>query len=101
MLFGRFAARDKVISVGTTAQVILQNNPERIGFVMVNTGGVQITFGLNRDIVDSKGFVLPAQGDTVSSTYTEDADFPAQEISAIGATPAGELFITEFIRVGV
>ena len=100
-LFGRFTTRETTIVVGTSAGVILNNNPERIGFVMTNTGGTSITFSLKRDIVSNKGLTLAQQGDTVTTNYIEDAQYPTHELSAISDTINGELFIVEFIRVNI
>lgn len=100
-LFGRFTTRESTIAVAVNAGVILNNNPERIGYVMINTGAAQITFGLKRDQVDGKGLLLAQQGDTITTNYIEDAQFPTHEISAIAGAVGGEVFITEFIRVNV
>ena len=100
-LFGRFTTRETTIAVGVSAAVILNNNPERIGFVMTNTGGTGITFSLKRDIVANKGLILAQQGDTVTTNYIEDAQYPTHELSAISDALNGELFIVEFIRVNI
>lgn len=100
-LFGQFDTRRKVMAIGTTPVVILQNNPERIGFVMVNAGIQQITFDLIRDVVSGIGYVLPSNGDTVSTSYVEDGVVPTHEFSAVSAAAGGSLFITEFIRTNI
>ena len=100
-LFGRFTTRETTIVVGLNARVILNNNPERIGFVMTNTGNTHITFSLKRDIVSTKGLSLAQQGDTVTTNYIEDAQYPTHELSAISDAINGELFIVEFIRVNL
>ncbi len=97
-LFGRFTTRETRVVVGVNARVILNNNPERIGFVMVNTGASLITFGLRRDIVLNDGFILAQLSDTVTANYIEDAQFPTHELSAISSLAGGSLRITEFIR---
>ena len=100
-LFGKFTTRRRLIPVGVVAEVILLNNPERIGWVMVNTGNIQITFDIIQDVLDGRALVLPQGGDTVSVNYIEDAQFPTHEISMIAAAAGGEVFITEFIRVNL
>lgn len=96
--FGRFTSREQLLSVTTTARVILLNNPERIGFVLVNTGTDNITFATQQDVTLSKGFVLPNAGDTVSVSFLEDGQFSTREFSAIAGGAGGELFVTEFVR---
>jgi len=100
-LFGKFATIDNVVSVAQTPVVLLKNNPERIGYVIVNTGNIKITFGLRRDVIDGKGFIVPEAGDTMASTFVEDGDFPTRELSAIATAVGGEVFIAEFIRISL
>lgn len=100
-LFGRFTTRERTLSVGATPVVALLNNPERIAWVIVNTGTERVTFRLNQDVTAGQGFSLPNQGDTVSVNYLEDGQYPTHEISVIADAAGGELFITEFIRYGL
>lgn len=100
-LFGKFTSRERLVVVDTSAQIILLNNPERIGYIMVNTGSTKVTFALRQDVQADRGFVLPEQGDTVTVNYIEDGQFPTRELSAIASTSASELFIVEFIRYSV
>ena len=97
-LFGRFTTRESIIAIGTDAGVLIKNNPERIGLVLVNTGLALITFGLKRDLLVNKGFILSQAGDTMTSNYIEDAQFPTHELSAIADGAGGELYVVEFIR---
>jgi len=100
-LFGRFTVREGIVAVGITTQVLLKNNPERIGYVLTNTGNIQITMQLKRDLVVGKGLIIAAQGDTMSTTFIEDGQFPTFELSAIAAGVGGEVYVLEFIRVSV
>lgn len=100
-LFGRFTSRESVIAVPLTPIIIFKNNPERIGWVLVNTGNIQITIQLGREVVAGKGVIAPAQGDTITTTYIEDAQVPTREWSAVASAAGGEIFIIEMIRVGL
>lgn len=100
-LFGRFTVRENIVSVGTTAGVLMKNNPERIGYVVVNTGNIQITMGLKRNVAAGIGLIIAAQGDTLSTTYVEDGQFPAYELSAVASSAGGEVMLLEFIRDNV
>ena len=97
-LFGKFTSRRSTTNVGTTPVVILNNNPERIGWVMVNRTDNRITFDLIQDVSDGVGFILPETGDTVTVNYLEDGQFPTHEISAVCDNAAGAIFLMEFIR---
>lgn len=97
-LFGVFTTRETTLTVNADSKVILNNNPERIGFVIVNSGATLITFSLKRDLVSGTGFILPQHGDTVTSSFVEDGQFPTNELSAISDAAGGVLYILEFIR---
>lgn len=98
--FGRFTSREAVVPVGVTAQVILNNNPERIGWVLVNTGNIQITIRLDRTVSAGQGVIAAQQGDTIASTFIEDGQVPTREWSAIASAAGGEIYLLEFIREG-
>mgnify|MGYP000441070722 CR=1 FL=1 len=100
-LFGRFTVRENTISVGIVPQVLLKSSPERIGYVLTNTGNIQVTMTLARDVVVGVGLIIAQQGDTMSTTFIEDGQFPTFELSAIGSGAGAQLYIIEFIRVGV
>lgn len=97
-LFGSFVTRESLAVVATTAGVLLRNNPERIGYLLVNTGTTSLTFRLGRVITINEGIVMPNPGDTLSTTYIEDGSFPTRELNAISAISAGEILVIEFIR---
>lgn len=97
-LFGKFTTRELDVVVNITSTIIVKNNPERIGMVIVNSGGAPVTISLKRDLVPYKGLILSQQGDTLSTNYIEDAQFPTHELSAIADGIPSELYIIEFIR---
>lgn len=97
-LFGRFTTVERITTVTDSSIRVLSNSPERIGWVIVNTGTQRLTFRLNPGVVSGEGFTLVNNGDTCSVTYLEDGQFPTHEINMIAAAAGGECFITEFIR---
>lgn len=101
MMFGKFTTRERVVSVATTAAVLLKNNPERMGYILTNTGNIQITFKISQDVTAGKGIILNQLGDTLSTTFTEDGAFPTHELSAIANASGGELYVLEIMRYSV
>lgn len=97
-LFGRFTTRERVVSVDDTSILLFGNNPERMGWVLVNTAAQQLTFRLQPAVTSGEGFILVNSGDTCSVTYLEDGQFPTHEINIIAAAAGGECFVVEFIR---
>lgn len=95
---GHFRTIEKVVPVATDAAVLLKANPERVGFTIVNTGGIQITLRTSRVVEAGKGLVVAQAGDTLNSTFIEDGMFPTSELNAIAAAANGEVYVLEFIR---
>lgn len=95
---GQFTTRERVVSVATTAGVLLKNNPERIGWVIINTGNIQVTCRTSRIITAGEGLIIAQAGDTMTSNVLEDGNFPVLELSAIAAAAGGEVIVYEFIR---
>ena len=97
-LFGRFTTVERLVAVADVSIRLLNNNPERMGWIIVNVAAQQVTFRLQPGVVSGKGFVLVNNGDTASTTYLEDGQFPTHEINIIAAAAGGEVFVAEFIR---
>lgn len=97
-LFGRFTTIERIESVGNVSETLLNNNPERMGWVIVNTAAQQLTFRPSTVVVSGKGFILVNNGDTCAVTYLEDGQFPTHQLSIIAAAAGGECYVVEFIR---
>ena len=97
-LFGRFTVEDDVVAIGVNAAVLLKNNPERIGWLFINTGNIQITLRTIRKVIAGKGIIAAQQGDTINTTFIEYGMFQILEISAIAESHGGEANVIKFIR---
>lgn len=97
-LFGRFTTKRRLENIGASSEQLFGNNPERIGWVVVNTAAQQLTFVPDSIVVSGEGFILVNNGDTCSTTYLEDGQFPTHEISIIAAAAGGQCYVVEFIR---
>jgi len=97
-LFGRFTTKERIEDVSNASERLLNNNPERIGWIIVNTAAQQLTFRPSQAVVSGWGFILVNNGDTCSTTYLEDGQFPTHEISIISAAAGGQCYVVEFIR---
>lgn len=62
-----------VTSVEDTAKLILGNNPNRFGFVIINTGGEACAIALTDGVSLTEGIVLDAEGGSVSMAW--DTEF--------------------------
>ncbi|GAI81527.1 unnamed protein product [marine sediment metagenome] len=98
LLMERFKVRTRAVEnpkavtkAKDTAQIILSNNPNRLGFVIVNLGAEVCYVGLTREIeAATRGIRLDANGGIVSMIWDEDFDMVAWGwwIIAASGTPA-------------
>jgi len=84
LLMERFKVRTRAVqnpkSVTTatdTAQIILGNNPNRLGWLLINLGASPIYIALTNDVSDAKGIRLSANGGDASCVWDEDFDMTA------------------------
>lgn len=68
----RAVENPKVTSLGTTATLVLANNPNRLGWVIVNLSSNVIYLGFANDVSSSKGVRLAANGGFASRIWDED-----------------------------
>lgn len=98
LLKERFKVRTRAVenpkaitAASTTAQLILSNNPNRLGFVITNLGATVCYIGLGNDVTAAtKGIRLDANGGSVSMIWDEDFIVVAWAwwIIAASGTPA-------------
>ncbi len=68
LLLERFKVRTRAVenpvitSVGTTATLVLANNPNRLGFIVINLSTDVMYIGLTHEVSSSKGIRLDASG---------------------------------------
>lgn len=96
---GRFTVREKTVAVGTTVVEILNGNPERAGYVVVNTGGVQVQFGWSRPLGSPDAIPLGANGGGISVNVREDFVLPIFPTFAVTASGSTTVRVVEIIRI--
>lgn len=96
LLLERFKVRTravqnpKITSVGTTALEVLANNPNRLGFTIINLSTNVMYAGLSNDVSSTKGIRLAASGGSLTMVWDEDFQMVgwAWWVVASGATSA-------------
>jgi len=105
LLMERFKVRTRAIenplavtSLGATAQMILANNPNRLGAVIVNLSANIIYLSLENDVSSTKGVLLGATGGKASLVWDEDFDMTAWAWWAIASGAASALYVLEVVE---
>lgn len=84
---GRFAVEESTVVVGTAVSEILKNDPERVSWLLVNTGTTtaQVSFELSPGTPDA----IPIFGDGGSLSVNVREDFVLTTHSLLGSVAVG------------
>jgi len=84
-------------SVGATAARLFINDPDRLGFLVVNLSVNDLFIGPFPDVSATKGIRLGANGGNVSLVWFEDFEITAWEWFAIGSAAGTTLLAIEYL----
>lgn len=96
---GFFAVRERDITLTTTAQEVLRNDPERVGWLIVVTGATtaQLAFGPAPSAAAS--ILIGGGGGTFSANVRDDFTMPTNALNGNVAAGTTTLHIVEIVRV--
>lgn len=89
-----------VTTVGITAARLLINDPDRLGFLVVNLSANDIYVGPFPDVSSTKGIRLGPSGGNVVAMWEEDFEMVAWEWFAIATVGASNVLTLENIVRG-
>jgi len=85
-------------SVATTATKILNNNPDRIFWLVINLSVNKGYVGWDGEVASTKGVPIAPSGGYVSCTVEEDGELVIYEVWAVNENAAGTYYIVEIER---
>ena len=96
---GFFATTERNLTLTTTAQEVLRNNPERVGWLIVVTGatGAQLVFGSAPSAAQS--ILIGGSGGSFSANVREDFTMVTHALNGNVAAGTTTLHIVEIARV--
>ena len=96
---GFFVTRESDVTLTTTAAEVLRNDPERVGWLIVVTGGTQAQLAFNINIVTATAILIASSGGSFAANVRDD--FTLVTVSLYGNVAVGTttLHIVEIIRV--
>lgn len=82
-------------SLGTTAAMVLTNNPNRISFTIVNmsTNTVYLAFG--PDVSTTNGILLLPNGGSLSVSMGEDFELSCSEVYGVASGATSSIYTLE------
>jgi hypothetical protein len=89
-----------VSSIGTSAVQIMRQDPDRLGFVIINLSVSDIYIGSFRDVSATKGIKIPPSGGSAVALWDEDFETVGKEWFGVAGALSSALLITEYVAEG-
>lgn len=86
-------------TVSTTVTKVLQSNPDRIGFEIVNTGTVMVYLAPSNLVSSTRGYFLAPGGAAISLVWDKDLEKIAYDWYAIAASGTCSIYVSETIAL--
>jgi len=77
---------DRTSTIGTTAERILDQNPNRLQLVFTNPSSAEVYIDTTSEVALDDGFVVPAGNGTLILNVQDDGDLPTSEWYAIAGS---------------
>jgi hypothetical protein len=87
------------VTVGTTQTSLANQNPDRVGLVLVNNGAADVLIGLTSAISSTIGIRLTANGGSATLTIRDDFTLCARQWFGISGSPGNSVYVLEIIRL--
>lgn len=95
---GQYQSGTKVLTVGTTAALLLPSNPERMSMGIVNIGASDIFIGPESAVSTTRGIVLLAGGGSYTANVREDLTLPTDPWYVVSEAAGGLVYAVEIYR---
>ena len=87
------------LTMTTTAAQIVNNNGDRVGLLIMNTGSPQVFISLSNSPSSTQGILLAGLGGFFSINVRDDFTLTQRSWSGIAATGTPSLYVLEIIRI--
>lgn len=96
---GPTTLRENLTAVATGVTDVLPNDPERLGWMIVNHGANIGYLGFSREVAVGNGVFLAAGGGSASVNIVEDQELVTRAVYGIMAVLGGNWYTVEVLRV--
>jgi hypothetical protein len=83
----RSQANQENPTVGTTVDILVPSNPNRISLLLINNSASPVYWGFKTDVSSSNGGILSANGGNISWNWRDEGEFVIHEVYAVAANP--------------
>jgi len=96
-----YGSRDPegVTTLGTTAQRILKQNPNRFGFTVINLSSNTIYINTDSTVSSTNGIRIASTGGSVFFEWRLDGELPSREWFAIASGASSNLWVLTLVSI--
>lgn len=95
---GHTFTQETYLNASVTNTQILKNNPNRVGWIIINEGTYDVKVSPTNYLSAYTGWLLPANGGVISMNWKDDGEGVSQELYAVTVASVSALRIREVIR---
>jgi len=98
-LGGRTYLQERTVTVGTSIIQVLENNPNRLAYDLINESANDIRVSTDSTITATSGWLVVAKGGLFGMVYYDDGEGVGQALYAIAAAAGSVVRVREVIRL--
>lgn len=95
---GQFNVIERTVTVGIAVTELMGGNPERVGFLIVVIGTVQVSVGWTQEITATDGIPVALSGGSLSANVRDDFILPVFPMHGIVAAATSNVRVIEIVR---
>lgn len=84
-----------VTAVPTTVTMILKNNPDRVGYTIVNLGAKDLHVAFDNEVSTSRGILISAAGGSLTLSADEDGEICGYALYGISTDAQNNIYSIE------
>lgn len=92
--------KTSVVSVGTTPTQVLDNNPNRVGYILINLSTNAAFINFDTSVSTNNGIFLAQQGGSFSQNWKDDFNIVGYSMYGIVASGSNNIFVAEIFTIG-
>lgn len=96
---GRTTVTEQVVTVGTARVTLLQNNPNRLFWAVINEGGNDVRLSTDATITATSGWLLLNNGGVILSSWEDDGESVGYPVYAIAGIAGISVRVKEVTRL--
>lgn len=98
-LGGPTSDQDSSVTAQTSAGILLQGNPDRVGLLFINLGSNDVYLALNSGVSTTNGLKIPSAGGNFVCNVRDDFTLPSRTFYAIANGGTSAVYILEILRI--